>query len=277
MLIVYIDSLVSLMDELRSLENEVHSWPSGVANERAGEVGDLLAKALSNCEELSFASALKQIKRIISRFESGIGISPTEIATMISEFRTRISEDIQDKAFFCVTDPAVIIRFFKSSSDEGYVGSLDYKRPDEVFHSIILQRFPETLDDLSEACKCFIKGCYTGCVFHLMRVVEFSVLKVATLGGIHEPKASWGAVLSKLDKYAYRTEYKDLPPDVQPHIELIKKLLPKMHAIQHAWRNKISHVEDKLIPVGDIAETVALEIMNATESYMRTLAEEFPK
>jgi hypothetical protein len=91
-----------------------------------------------------------------------------------------------------------------------------------------------------------------------------------------QAKPSWGAVLSKLDKYAYRTEHKDLPVPLQPHIDLIKKLLPKMHAIQHAWRNKVSHVEDKLIPTNAITDDMALEIFNAVQAFMRMLAAELP-
>jgi hypothetical protein len=118
--------------------------------------------------------------------------------------------------------------------------------------------------------------CYTACVFHLMRIVECAVLRLAKLAEIKDPKPSWGAVLSKLDKYAFRTDYKDLPPAVQPHIGIIKKLLPAMHAIQHAWRNKVSHVEDKLIPADVFNETTALEVMNAVQVFMRMLAEELP-
>jgi hypothetical protein len=47
-----------------------------------------------------------------------------------------------------------------------------------------------------------------------------------------------------------------------------------MHAVQHAWRNKVDHAT--LVPTERFGEEEAEEILVATQSFMRALASEFP-
>ncbi|MFZ0318563.1 MAG: hypothetical protein WAL56_05505 [Candidatus Sulfotelmatobacter sp.] len=244
----------------------------------------ILATARTYSEALSFTSSTRQLVRIKARFDQGVDPSTgkgqmplTELSTMVAELRIRLGEDLQDRVFFCITDPIRIQRFFKQCPDELFQDHLIFKDLNEVFDPEVLRRFPEATDDIAGACDCYLHYCATASVFHLMRVVEVGVLRLARLADIKDPKPSWGAILSKLDKYAYRTDHKDLPAPLQPHIDLIKKLLPKMHAIQHAWRNKVSHVEDKLIPTNAITDEMALEIFNAVQAFMRMLSTELPE
>jgi hypothetical protein len=75
-----------------------------------------------------------------------------------------------------------------------------------------------------------------------------------------------------------RTNYNDLDPSIQPHRKFLDDVLPEMQAIQRAWRNKISHAEDKLVPIdAAINEAVAREIMVAVEVFMRQLAHDLPE
>jgi hypothetical protein len=73
-----------------------------------------------------------------------------------------------------------------------------------------------------------------------------------------------------------QAEYKDLPLAVQPHRELMKELIPKMQAIEHGWRNRMIHVENKLVPTDGIGPEIAAEVMNATKAFMRMLGEKLP-
>lgn len=285
---VFVNAYVSLMAELQTLETEImEEWtfpppirpPREVPTmqQKQEKLAHTLLRAEAYSQGLSFLSTTRQIARIRNRFNQEPRMVPhSELSVMIAELRVRISEDLQDRVFFAITDPIRIQKFFKRSTEEGTNGYLIWKELDEIFDPKVVERFPQTYDDLSQACECIVHSLPTACVFHLMRVVEIGVLKVARLADIQDPKPSWGSILNRLDKLAHRTEYKDLPPCVQPHIELVKKLLPKLHAIQHAWRNKVSHVEDKLIPTDSISGDDALEIMTAVQAFMRMLAAELP-
>jgi len=295
MFMVYANALAQLISELKALEDEIATrWtpqpllsprqPIPSERERVDKVVSILNLARTYSETLSFVSSTRQLARIRERFDQGAMNSPTgqgriplpELSNLVSELRIRIDEDLQDRVFFCLADPITIQKFFKKNPYEPDRGYLIFKDLSEVFDGKVLQQFPEATNDIAGACDCYMHDCYMACVFHLMRIVECAVLRLAKLAEIKDPKPSWGAVLGKLDKYAFRTDYKDLPPTVKPHIGIIKKLLPAMHAIQHAWRNKVSHVEDKLIPTDAFNETSALEVMNAVQAFMRMLAEELP-
>jgi hypothetical protein len=277
MFMIYANSLVSFLQEVQALENEIarQRFPFNVQQQQAhaSRLVGIIVNAYPYTETLGFTHSARQLQRLRERIQLS-PVSGQELVAMLSELRRRVEEDLQDRVFWCINDPVRIHRFFKRSTEEPNVGFLVFKSSDEVFDPKILDRFPEIEDDLIEATTSFIFHRFTGCVFHLMRIVERGVLEVAKLGEITDPKPSWGAILSRLDKYAYRTDFKDLPASVQPNIATIKTLLPTLHAIQHAWRNKITHVENRLIPVGKIGEEETLEIMNAVQAFMRTLATE---
>jgi hypothetical protein len=287
---VYVNALTSLMAELKEFEGEIASkyWKTGgwggpitkpTPKAKTAKLLKILAGAKSFSEGLSFTNSTRQLERMYALLQNKPLIAHAEISAMIAELRIRIDEDLQDRVFFCVTNPIKVQRFFKRSDGLGNTppGYLVWRNLDEVFDPAILQRFPGIGDDVVEVCQCFVHDCHTACVFHLMRVVEFGILKVAKLADIQDPKASWGAILDKLEKYAFKTKFAELPSKIQPHIGLIKNLLPKLHAIQHSWRNKITHVENKLIPTDAVDEDVALEIMNAVQAFMRMLAKELPQ
>ena len=56
-------------------------------------------------------------------------------------------------------------------------------------------------------------------VFHLMRVVEFALMRLAKLAGDRIPKPSWGTVLQQLERLAFQMKNSDLPVSVRPHLE----------------------------------------------------------
>jgi hypothetical protein len=110
-----------------------------------------------------------------------------------------------------------------------------------------------------------------------MRVVEIGVLKIARVAVISDSKPSLGAIFKKVEKLVLRTEYDALPAAVQPHIGLLKDMLPRLQAVQHAWRNKVTHVEDKLIPAtAESNEEICWEVLITTRALMRKLAEDLP-
>lgn len=286
MLQFYAHVFVGLMEDLRRFEQEVDSWrfkqalktPEGQSGARQ-ILQTILGSAAEGCKTLSLSSASKQIINIGEQL--GQGVNTSTLASLLAELQKRIAEDFQDKIFYSVTDGVVVERFFRRSNPaiddpELPVGALLLKRADELFDPSIVTGFPETGDDIEAAGRCFAFDENTACVFHLMRVVEHGLRRLARLVDIEDPKPSWGAILQKLEKYALRTEYKDLPPVVQRHREFIREVLPRMQGIQHAWRNKVDHVGDKLVPIQQIDPKTASEIMTATEAFMRMLAREFP-
>jgi hypothetical protein len=257
------------MDDLRTLEEQLR-FPNQLSQ---ADVDVRLAHIYGHCDGLGLSSSIKQIRYI--RSPQSAEETPIE---KLRQLRRRIHEDLEDQVCFIVNDPSTIRRFFKVQHYE--VFDADILIPlgaDELFDPSVAARFPACVDDIEQAARCFISNRYTACVFHLMRVVEVAVHKVAKLCGSTDPKASWGANLDRVEKIVLRTKFEDVDPLIKPHRPLLEKLLPEMQAIQRAWRNKVSHVEDKIIPIeARIDEEVANEIMVAVQSFMRDLSKQLP-
>jgi len=110
-----------------------------------------------------------------------------------------------------------------------------------------------------------------------MRATEIAVPRIAKLCGIEAPKPSWGSVLDKAEKYTQRVKYEELPEGLKPHIEFLRTIVADMRSMQRAWRNKVIHVEDKLIVAsGEFAFPIAHSIFMSTRTFLRDLAENLP-
>jgi len=278
MLQVYAHAIVSVLDSLRALEQETRfSVNTPASQQRRMET---LGLAAEGCRILSLGSATKQLLRMAEA--SGRAMPLKDFVSMVAELRLRITEDLADKVFYCVTDGAVVMQFFRrndpSIDDDETLQPLSLlpKRAYELFDASISKRFAETISDVEDAARCFVFEQYTACIFHLMRVVEHGVMRLGALLDSQDPKPSWGAILKRVEKYALYTEFKDLPVSLQPHKEFLRQVLPRMQAIQHAWRNKVDHVGSRLIPTEATDAKTASEIMTATEAFMRALAKELP-
>ena len=262
------------MDALTILE----SGFSPSTPEESSRVQTLITHVIEYCHKCNLRSAQKQIRDISAKSKLRT-LRGDEARAMVSELRRRINQDLEDQVFLSLTEPGTVERFFNSIPSEDFtaLNVLVEKEPEEIFGSNVYARFPEAWDDMKEASRCFVVARYPASVFHLMRVIEVVVLKLALLVSIKDPTPSWGAVLQKVEKIVNQTSYKDLDDNIQPHIDFIRSILPQMQAIQRAWRNEISHVGGKLIPQdARIGEPKADEIFRAVQVLMRHLAEEFP-
>ncbi len=264
------------MDHLGQLEAAAKKWASDSdMNEQVQErVGKLLNATVAQCAWLRLRSAWKQLHRILETVKTGKCTS-AKFSSLIGELRIRIYEDLEDRVFFSVVDTGKIDKFFKE--DPKQRGCLMPKPAEEIFSAEIVKEFPEAAEDLIEASACFVVSRYTASVFHLMRVVERGVTKLAQLAGHADPKSSWNNTLRYLDKVAYKTEYKDVPDAVKPYLGLVKDTIPKMQAMEHAWRNRVMHIENKLYPADPFDRPIATDVMIAVDGFMRTLAKGLAK
>lgn len=270
---LYADRLVELIEFLRELEAAVPRWNPRETQQNVARVYEWTTQTESACRDLGFTSARKQATRVKERLALG-GYSNPDFTRDIGELRTRFREDMQECIFFCESDASVITQFFQRAVDEKGKEFWRFKSADEIFDPTILWAFQGAAEDIDQACKSYVVGLYTACVFHLMRVVEVGLLHIAKLVGMNDPKPSWGVILQTLEKYALRTDYNSLPEFVKPLRDFIRGVIPRMQAIQHAWRNKVDHAT--LVPTQKFGKPEATEILTATQAFMRVLAGEFP-
>jgi hypothetical protein len=275
MLQVYAHVILKLFDELRDLEIQVgKQLPATPVPAEAKEISDRFLQHLVDmrgmCEALQLSSASKQVRHIIEFVDKRV-VPGNQVSPKLAELRRRIREDLEDHVYFCVPEKAAYRCFQRNEN-----GFYRFKVPSELMDPKIAERFPAASEDIEASYRCFIFDCYAAAMFHLMRVVEIGVLKLAKVAGLEDPTPSWGAVLQYVERIVLRTKYEDVEPAVRPYRDMLGAVLPQMQAIQRAWRNKFAHIEDKIIPAEIISETVATEILVAVEAFMRQLAYDLP-
>ena len=139
-----------------------------------------------------------------------------------------------------------------------------------LFGEAVYNAFPEARDEIKNAGTCLAAGLNTATVFHLMRVAEFGLRKLAKPFNIKLPHqiehATWGKVLEaiqiELDKKGVRrSSAKD------KKLQRNSQLLLEIKAFQHLWRNPVSHLR------GRYDELQAESAFNHVRAFMQKLSE----
>src|SRR5471030_559605 len=171
---------------------------------------------------------------------------------------------------------ALTVRDDPSRPDQ--MGLLRLKNASEAFGEKIVTRLPAIEPDLTEAYRSYAYDCNAACAFHLLRATEIAVPKIAKMCALIDSKPSWGKVLDHAEKYTQKTEYENLPDTLKPHIEFLRTIVADMRSMQRAWRNKVVHVEDKIIPTAaEFSPRSIRSMFSAVESFLNHLADGLPE
>jgi len=125
----------------------------------------------------------------------------------------------------------------------------------------VYDAFPSIVYDLENAGNCFAIGCFTACVYHLMRVCELGLVSLAQALDIEAGIASWEKLLRRIREVI---EEKDAnhPPEWEKDRQFYSEVAVLMLNIKNAWRNPASHIRQAY------DEPRARRIFNGVESLM---------
>lgn len=146
----------------------------------------------------------------------------------------------------------------------------EYYQGLSLFGQAVTDKFPSATLDIEEAGKCYALGRNTGCVFHLMRVMEVGVKAFAAglgiLNQIKSAQPSWGEVL-RLTNAEIQARNKGNDPAWTPATRgFFENAQADLMVVKNAWRNTTMHVENTY------DEERAEDIYNAVKGFMRHLA-----
>jgi hypothetical protein len=223
---------------------------------------DAFRKLKGDCEDLEVRASLATIEKILTFFKQADPgkFKAEHIQDLLDEFIGRMGDELHGRECFLLT-----------LSEARY-----YKEPRKGWETIIA-RFPDTATDIQEASRCFAVSRYTAAVFHSLLVVEIGLIELGRFIGVHDPKSGWTAVANRLEAIV-RTDYpkrSDFEKDNEMFLEQVRGTTA---ALKNAWRNKINHVQDRLVLIGgeEFAPDTAEEILFATRGFMKRLAEGLP-
>jgi hypothetical protein len=150
-----------------------------------------------------------------------------------------------------------------------------YNHPRKGWEEII-QRFADTATDVEEASKCLALSRYAAAVFHSLQVVEIGLIELGRVLVATDPQTGWNATTKRLNAIL-NTKYPDRTPFQQQHQKFLEQIAVTIELLKSAWRNKVSHAQDKLVLLRtDFTPAIAEEIVIASRSFMRRLATEAP-
>lgn len=156
-------------------------------------------------------------------------------------------------------DIDIVIPVFLSLSEEEQTYYINGNWVD----SSIQTAFPDTLEDLKHAGKCFAIGEYTASVFHFMRVMEAVVRLLGTkLGVAITDKSMWSNIIdgcnAKIKAFDKATQSKEITD--------YSRLTALLNNIREAWRNPTMH------PASDYSEWQAVGVRTTVLDFLRHFA-----
>jgi hypothetical protein len=106
--------------------------------------------------------------------------------------------------------------------------------------------------------------------------MEIGLIELGKFMSIPDPKSGFTAVCNELRRVLDK-KYDTLTEFEKANRPFFEQIYGTTEALKNAWRNKISHAQQKLVLLTvDFTPEVAEEILFATRAFMRRLAEDMP-
>lgn len=132
-----------------------------------------------------------------------------------------------------------------------------------LFGEIVAKEFPSVSYDITEAGKCYAMGRNTASVFHLMRVIEGGIHRLAQHLGVTLGHSGWNGHLDKLKRSLDTLPTGTL--EERENRKRIERAHAHLNAIRLAWRNDTMH------PVETYTGEEAGNLIQHTKLFMQSL------
>jgi hypothetical protein len=154
-------------------------------------------------------------------------------------------------------------KIFRSIPSE----KVKYLDPKWLTEGLLFKKYQDMVDEFQRAGRCFAYGENTACVFHLMRVTDFCLRKVAESVGAVYTANNWKGIGDKInekmqEKYQSKTDaWKQSEP-------FYAEVLTDIQAISRGHRNPILHELEKTYDEGQ-----AIYMLTVIESFANRVAD----
>ena len=121
----------------------------------------------------------------------------------------------------------------------------EFCNPAWLTDTILFKKFPDAVDELQRAGRCFAYGENTACVFHLMRVTDFLLRNVSdSLPGVSYDSRNWQAIGDNIRK-RIEQKYQTKTDDWKKKEPFYAEILTDIQAISRGHRNPALHELEK--------------------------------
>lgn len=139
----------------------------------------------------------------------------------------------------------------------------------DLFGADVGKQFQSTQFDIQEAGSCLAVSRFTGCVFHLMRVLELGLTALGKVFGVSLAHTNWAPAIEQIES-KIRDMHKDPTwkalPDCKEQQEFYAQAASHFGVLKDAWRNYTAHAR------GKYTEEEAALILANTRAFMQKLS-----
>lgn len=254
MLNFYAEQFVAIAANVIELCNtaEAHKDESVSAGDREVLL-EKLADFKKGCIPIGLELTVKGIERIQGILSENQKLNHDALAELFKETIRRMHDELSLNVVLLV--PKSRVEFYRGRN---------------LFGESVSKNFPSAILDIEEAAKCYALGRNTGCVFHLMRVMEVGLRALgASLNDERlDPRRnpSWDAILKKCDEEMSQRHLSERSKEWRENDQFFSGATATLRSVKDAWRNPTMHVEQTY------DEETALDVWNAVRGFMRHLA-----
>jgi hypothetical protein len=199
-----------------------------------------------NCQKLELPLSNNQIQEVVHAVNS---TNLDRINDAFAQLQRRVYEELQAKVCFCLPGHKV-----------------KYWHPMWLSETKIYDNFRSAWDEFQRAGHCYAFGENSACVFHLMRIVDFGLRKVAERLKITYDARNWMGIAKAIQKNMEQ-EYKTKTDDWKKLEPMYAEILTDIQAISRGHRNQVLHELEKKYEDRD-----AEHMLNVVEGFMLHLA-----
>ena len=243
-----------ILDALASYREEIKCNGENALNEECRYwLDQCLRAAIEEADLLALSGAIKEIGRAQTALKRK---TAPEIVQALENVSRRIIDDLQSIMFLHIKPES--IKYYDEKELFG----------EELFGEEVFIKFSAVVEDLEEAGKCFSLQRYTATVFHLMRVMEYTVqrfgkkLKVKLKKGIKDE--SWYNILKSINDVI--SEMPEATTSQKEKKDKYAAISTHLNNVRMAWRNKVMH------PKETYTEEQAKALLGAVEVFLKDLA-----
>jgi hypothetical protein len=154
-----------------------------------------------------------------------------------------------------------------------------YFEKERLFGDSVYEEFPEAREDVKDAGNCLAASLPTASVFHLMRVAEFGLRRIADKTKVRlkdkrkaQPieYATWDKVIQGIAAQIAAARALPHGPRKNKRLQFYSDAAERCTYIRDLWRNDVSHTRKRY------SESEALGIMGRVQDFMKLLANGTP-
>jgi hypothetical protein len=225
--------------------------PNALAQEERKEILDTLDWVASACEQIGMIGIMNDIGRA-RRDAEVLFADRQKLRFHIEHITERVVDELRDQSFLHI--PPERIKYYEQK---------------DLFGDIVGGKFPNIREDLANAGTAYAVGLNTACVFHLMRVMEHCVQRLARrlkVSVINIERESWHQIMLHVHKQVSAIPGGSKSTSaINNRKQQFAVAASRLDHVRIAWRNDVMH------PKATYDQKEAFDVLMSVRAFLESI------